>query len=98
MAVSTFSGGRKVAGLGRRHATSTAIRPTYDRLLTRNAAGGPPAASDSSMIGRVVEACTSATMSGDGASDVISHEAPTTWMRLPKFEMRLAVQIARKVR
>src|SRR5690606_7869910 len=57
-----------------------------------------PAISDSSRMGRAVEVCTSATMSGDGAIDVISHDAPTAWIRLPKFDTRLAIQIARKIR
>ena len=38
------------------------------------------------------------TMTVPGAIDVISHEAPTVWMRLPKFETRLAVQISEKMR
>jgi hypothetical protein len=50
------------------------------------------------MMGKVVEAWTRATMSGDGAMDVIIHEAPTAWMRLPKFEIRLALQIIAKMR
>src|SRR3954468_22587375 len=37
-------------------------------------------------------------MSAEGAIEVISHEAPTPWIRLPKFETRLAVQMARKMR
>ena len=37
-------------------------------------------------------------MSADGAMDVIIHEAPTAWIRLPKFEIRLAVQIIAKMR
>lgn len=37
-------------------------------------------------------------MSGDGAIDVIIHDAPTAWMRLPKFDTRLAVQIIAKTR
>ncbi len=37
-------------------------------------------------------------MSADGAIEVISQEAPTAWMRLPKFETRLADQILRNVR
>src|SRR5436309_16131344 len=36
--------------------------------------------------------------SSEGAIEVISHEAPTPWIRLPKFETRLAVQMARKIR
>jgi hypothetical protein len=50
------------------------------------------------MMGNVVEAWTSATMSAEGAIDVIIQEAPTAWMRLPKFEIRLAVQISAKMR
>lgn len=36
-----------------------------------------PAGSDNNMMGSVVEACTSATMSALGAIEVISHDAPT---------------------
>jgi hypothetical protein len=50
------------------------------------------------MMGKVVEAWTRATMSADGAMDVIIQEAPTAWMRLPKFETRLALQIIAKMR
>jgi len=55
-----------------------------------------PATSESSMIGSEVEACTSATMSGDGAIESIIQEAPTDWIREPKLESRLAIQIERK--
>jgi len=37
-------------------------------------------------------------MSGDGAIESIIQEAPTDWIRLPKFETRLADQILRNVR
>ena len=37
-------------------------------------------------------------MSAEGAIEVIIHEAPTAWMRLPKFETRLALQIDAKMR
>jgi hypothetical protein len=57
-----------------------------------------PDGSESSMMGKVVEACTRATMSAEGAIDVIIQEAPTAWMRLPKFEIRLALQIIAKIR
>src|SRR3981081_2181289 len=57
-----------------------------------------PDGSDSSRVGKVVEACTRATMSAEGAIDVIIQEAPTAWMRLPKFEIRLALQIIAKMR
>src|SRR4051812_39609082 len=39
--MSMFSGGRNGAGRGRRHRAKTMIRPTYERELMRNAAGGP---------------------------------------------------------
>ena len=48
------------------------------------------------MIGSVVEACTSATMSAEVAIAVISQAAPTAWIRPPKFEARLANQMLRK--
>src|SRR4051794_17823606 len=57
-----------------------------------------PARSENSMIGSELAAWTRATMSAEGAIEVISHEAPTPWMRLPKLETRLAVQMARKMR
>src|SRR6478609_5209132 len=50
------------------------------------------------MIGRVVEAWTRATSSAEAAIEVISQEAPTDWIRPPKFEIRLASQTARKTR
>src|SRR3954469_3918060 len=37
-------------------------------------------------------------MSAEGAIEVMSQDAPTPWIRLPKFETRLAVQMARKMR
>ena len=55
-----------------------------------------PATSENSMMGSAVEACTSATMSGDGAIESIIQDAPTDWIRLPKFESRLAIQTPRK--
>ena len=49
------------------------------------------------MTGSVVEACTSATMSGESAIEVIIQEAPTIWTRPPKLEARLANHTARKI-
>ena len=49
------------------------------------------------MIGKAVDAWTSATISEDVVIDVISHAAPTLCIRPPKFEARLAVQTARKM-
>src|SRR4051794_31702095 len=57
-----------------------------------------PARSENSMMGSELAAWTRATMSAEGAIEVISQEAPTPWMRLPKLETRLAVQMARKMR
>src|SRR4051794_3288026 len=57
-----------------------------------------PARRENSMMGNELAAWTSATMSAEGAIEVISHEAPTPWIRLPKFETRLAVQMARNMR
>jgi hypothetical protein len=56
-----------------------------------------PEASENSMIGAAVDACTSATMFAESVIDVIIHAAPTAWMSPPKFDERLASQIARKV-
>ena len=55
-----------------------------------------PAGNDSSMMGRVTEACTSATIPADPI-EVIIQDAPTDWIRPPKFDARLAIQTARKI-
>jgi len=57
-----------------------------------------PAASASSMIGSVVDACTSATIVADVVIDVIIHDAPTDWISPPKFDARLAIHMSRKTR
>lgn len=49
------------------------------------------------MIGRVVDAWTSAIIWGEPESEVIIHAAPTDWIRPPKFDARLANHIARKI-
>jgi hypothetical protein len=46
--------------------------------------------------GRLAAAFTSATHSGDGASDVISQEAATSCTQVPMLESTLAIQIVRK--
>jgi hypothetical protein len=48
------------------------------------------------MIGKVTEAWTSATIPAE-LIEVIIHEAPTDWIRPPKFDARLAIQTARKI-
>ena len=56
-----------------------------------------PAASEKIMIGSVVDAWTSATMSAESVSVVIIHAAPTDWISPPKLEASVASQIARNV-
>src|SRR5262245_60227908 len=55
-----------------------------------------PAQIENRRIGSDDAACTSAIMSGDGASRVMAQAAPTDWNHVPKFDTRLVVQIARK--
>ncbi len=47
------------------------------------------------MIGRVVDACTRATMFSELEMEAIIQAAPTAWIRPPMFEARLANQIVR---
>src|SRR5882672_1083406 len=54
-----------------------------------------PAGSASTNRGRVVAACTSDTMSGDGASSVISHAAAESCIQVPMLEATSAIQSAR---
>ena len=49
-----------------------------------------PDTSENSMIGRVVEDCTSATRSADCVIEVIIQAAPTPWISEPRFEARVA--------
>lgn len=56
-----------------------------------------PATTENSMTGNAAEACTRATMPADVEMLVISHAAPTVWIRAPKFEARLAIQIERNI-
>jgi hypothetical protein len=45
----------------------------------------------------VVDACTSATRVGEAASDTIIQDAPTDWIRPPKFDARLDIHTMRKI-
>ena len=56
-----------------------------------------PDGSDSSMIGSVVDACTSATMLAESEIAVIIQAAPTPWISDPKFDARLAIHTDRKM-
>ena len=81
-------------------ATETASMKSCATSITRRRlklSATAPAASENTMIGSVVDACTSATMLADVVIEVISHAAPTACTRPPKFEARLASQIARNV-
>lgn len=48
------------------------------------------------MMGSETDAWTRATIPADPI-EVIIHEAPTDWIRPPKFDARLAIQTARKI-
>jgi hypothetical protein len=54
-----------------------------------------PAGSPIRKTGRVVAACTRATIVGLGARDVISHAAPTFCIQVPMFDATDASQSAR---
>ena len=56
-----------------------------------------PASRENSMMGNVVEACTSATFRALSLSVVISHDAPTACTSPPKLDESDASQIARKI-
>jgi hypothetical protein len=65
-------------------ATETAsIAPWATSITIRlsQTSAAAPAGSENSMIGRTVDTWTRATVAAEGASEVISHAAPTPWMR-----------------
>ncbi len=55
-----------------------------------------PAGSARRKNGRLVAVCMSETMSGDGASPVMSHAALASCIHVPTFETHEASQSARK--
>src|SRR5690606_7678520 len=57
-----------------------------------------PAASEKILMGRVVAACTRATISSELEMDVISQAAPTACTSPPRLDASVAVHSARKVR
>jgi hypothetical protein len=57
-----------------------------------------PAGSAKSAMAPEVAACTIATTSGDGDSDVISHAADTSCIQVPMLEMSVAVHNSAKAR
>ncbi len=54
-----------------------------------------PAGIEISMIGSISAVCTSATLSADVVICVIAQAAPTPWIRMPRFDSRLASQMRR---
>ena len=56
-----------------------------------------PAISENSMIGKVFDACTSATRLCWVVRLVISQPAPTAWISPPRFDASVADQRLRKV-
>ena len=56
-----------------------------------------PAASEKTMIGRVIDVWTSATMLSEAESEVIIQAAPTDCTRPPKFDASVAIQSMRNV-
>src|SRR5690242_12904840 len=68
--------------------------PISMTVRRRQISATAPAGSENSKIGRATAACTRATISGEEAIEVMSHEAPTACTRLPKFDTRLAIHTA----
>src|SRR5262245_42252858 len=56
-----------------------------------------PEISDNNMVGSVMDACTSATISADCAIESIIHDAPTDWIIPPRLDTTLANHTARKM-
>ena len=56
-----------------------------------------PAGSASRKIGTAVAVCTSATSAADEVSEVISHEAATMCIHVPRLDATDAIQTARKM-
>src|SRR6266481_5609177 len=54
-----------------------------------------PAGSPTRKTGRLVALCTSATINGDGDSEVITHAAPTFCIQVPMLETSEAIHSAR---
>src|SRR3546814_12147810 len=52
----------------------------------------------SSDLGKVVAACTRATIAGDGLRVVMSQPAPTSCIQVPTLEISVAVQSSAKAR
>src|SRR3546814_6158385 len=66
------------------------------RLSTRSASA--PASRAMRKNGKVVAACTRATIAGDGLRVVMSQPAPTSCIQVPTLEISVAVQSSAKDR
>src|SRR5689334_11900400 len=79
-------------------AATHSIQPcvTSNRRRRSTTSATAPAGSPIRNTGKVVAACTSATMVGLGAKEVISQAAPTFCIQVPMFEATAAIQRARK--
>ena len=66
------------------------------RRRSRMSARAPPGRAKRN-TGSMAAACTKLTISGEGASEVISHPAPVFWIHMPVLLARLAIQSARKI-
>src|SRR6185369_2378371 len=65
-------------------------------FLRSTTSASAPAGIDRSRTGSVVATWTIATHSGEGTSDVISHDAPTSCIHVPMLETTVAIQSQRK--
>ena len=79
-------------------AATQSIQPCVTRSRRRRSttSATAPAGSPTRNTGKVVAACTSATMAGLGAKEVISQAAPTFCIQVPIFDATAATQRARK--
>ena len=70
---------------------------TIISLRRSKVSASAPASSANNMMGSVVAVWTRLTSTGDAASEIISHDAPTDWINPPKREARLAIQTSRNM-
>ena len=79
-------------------ATAIAAFTASSRRRRSTTSASAPAGSANRNTGSVVAACTSATIAGDGASVVISHPAPTSFIHVPVCDRTVATQSTAKGR
>ena len=80
--------------------SDTTIMPLWAMIITvrrSKLSAKAPAAIEKTMIGSVVDACTSATILCDVVSVVIIQPAPTDCTSPPRFDTSVASQSSRKV-